>query len=524
MVKFWKPFRVVVSLVILLLITFSFIDFKQAIPSSWYNGILFLQFVPSVRKFLIVVSFLSAGFIVVLALTLLFGRVYCSTICPLGIFQDITSFISKKFHQKPFRFKYSKPYHILRYTFLGLAAIPLLFGSITIVYLLDPYSNFGRLASDFGRPLYILLNNVLANVLIKFKIYSLAPYDIAHFDALVLIFPLLLLLLVVYLSIKRGRLYCNTICPVGTFFGLLSKISLFKIRINQSTCTKCAKCAIVCKSECISIKEQSVDFSRCVGCFNCLKACDNSSITYKFVVPLAKNKPVINSKTDESKRSFIANSIILTGALAGISTIGRAEKPGLKYRKNLTPIKKKHVCSPPGSMSIDHFNNACTACHLCISACPSGVLQPSLLEYGMIGFMQPYLDNHTNYCNIECVKCSEVCPTGAILPITKNIKKTCQIGQVHFIKNNCVVFTNETSCGACSEHCPTQAVKMVPYKGKLTIPEVNVELCIGCGACEHPCPVRPHRAIYVEGNAVHKVSKKPEIKKIEEKQTEDFPF
>jgi ferredoxin len=514
----------VVSMGFLLLITFSFIDFKQAIPSSWYNGILFLQFVPSVRKFLIAASFLAAGFAVVLALTLFFGRVYCSTICPLGIFQDIISFLSRKTRKKVVRFKYSKPYQILRYTFLGLAAAPLAIGSITLLYLLDPYSNFGRFASDFGRPLYILMNNVVARVLIKFKVYSLAPYDIAHFDVFAVFFPLLLLGLVVYLSVKRGRLYCNTVCPVGTFLGILSKISLFKIKMNQGSCTKCAKCAFVCKSECISIKEQSVDFTRCVGCFNCINVCDNGSITYKFAFAKPKSRVVAKQKTDESKRKFIASSILLTGALTGFSAIAKADKPAIKYRKNLTPIKKKHVCSPPGSISIDHFNDACTACHLCVSACPSGVLQPSLLEYGIIGFMQPYLDNHTNYCNIECVKCSEVCPTGAILPISKMAKKTCQIGQVHFIKTNCVVYTDETSCGACSEHCPTQAVKMVPYKGKLTIPEVNTELCIGCGACEHPCPVRPHRAIYVEGNPVHKISKKPVVKKIEEKQTEDFPF
>ena len=528
MIRFWKPFRVVLSLLVLLSIAFLFIDFRQQLPSGGYNAITFFQFVPSLRKFLIVAGFLSGGFILVTIITLLVGRVYCSVLCPLGILQDVISYFSRKFAKKK-KFKYAKPKNWLRYGFLVLALIPLVGGSIFAIGLLDPYSNFGRIFSDLGRPVYLFLNNLVAELFIKMKIYSLAPQDLPTVHLSTLVYPVLVLGLLTWLAAKWGRLYCNTVCPVGAFLGILSRWSVFKIRIDQSSCTKCAKCAFVCKSQCISIKTQEVDFSRCVGCFNCLKSCDQESISYKFAwkpVTKSQDKSIKHSEvTDESKRNLIAGSLALALGFFGIAGKAKAEdKPELKYRDNLTPVKKTHPCSPPGSKSIEHFNDACTACHLCISACPNDVLQPSVLQYGLVGFLQPFMDPASGYCNFECTKCSEVCPNGAILPLTKEEKKVTQVGVVKFIKTNCVVYTDETVCEACSEHCPTKAVKMVPYKEKLNIPEVNTEICVGCGACEHACPVRPHRAIYVDGNAVHQVAKKPEVKKAKEEEIEEFPF
>jgi ferredoxin len=136
------------------------------------------------------------------------------------------------------------------------------------------------------------------------------------------------------------------------------------------------------------------------------------------------------------------------------------------------------------------------------------------------------MDYLTSFCNFDCNKCGQVCPTGAILPLTTEEKHVTQMGKAVFVRQNCVVYTDETDCGACSEHCPTKAVHMVPYKNGLVIPEVDQDICIGCGACEHPCPVEaPYKAIFVNGNPVQQIAKTPEKG---EKQiiddTEDFPF
>jgi len=523
MTSYLKFLRVFISLLFLFSITFVFIDFRQLLPSYWYDAITYFQFIPSVFKFLGFAGILSFGFIIVLILTMLYGRVYCSTLCPLGIFQDVVSFVSRKLKTKKFRFKYAKPKNILRYILLGLAALPLFFGSLSVLYLLDPFSNYGRFMSDLGRLLYILSNNILAELLIRLRIYSLAPIDIAHFDIIAIIFTVIVLVTVVWLTVSKGRLYCNTICPVGTFLGLISKVSVFKINMDKSTCNQCSKCSFVCKSQCINSKEQTVDNSRCVGCFNCLKSCESGSIKYKFSYAPVKKEVRPTNHADKSKRRFIVNSLLLTVAFIGFSRSVKAIETG-KKGKALVPVKKTSNSSPPGSKSIEHFTRNCTACHLCVSACPSNVLQPSLFDYGLAGLLQPYMDYKSGFCNFDCTKCGEVCPTGAIMPLTKEQKKTCQVGVVKFIEKNCIVYTNETSCGSCSKHCPTEAVKMVPYKGKLTIPEVKEDICIGCGACEHVCPALPNKAIYVDGNIIQKISKKPEVKKLEINKLEDFPF
>ncbi|NJM16650.1 MAG: 4Fe-4S dicluster domain-containing protein [Bacteroidales bacterium] len=228
--------------------------------------------------------------------------------------------------------------------------------------------------------------------------------------------------------------------------------------------------------------------------------------------------------TDLSKRRSLRHIVASLG-LIGLTTKTLAQESRVKVTK-ASKVKEKKSCtvSPPGSGSVKNFNNNCTSCHLCVSACPSGVLQPSVLQYGMAGINQPFMDYKANYCQYECVRCSEVCPTGAILKMGLQEKKTTQIGKVYLEWNNCVVNIENTACGSCSEHCPTQAVHMVEHNGKLTKPEIDPDLCIGCGACEYACPTKPYKAIYVNGNPVHLTAKIPEAKALEVEMQDDFPF
>lgn len=530
--KHLKILRIIISLFFFLTIGFAFLDFTNSFSSSFTTGLIYFQFIPSLMKFLKIVGWTTFGFMFIILLTLFFGRVYCSTVCPLGILQDVVIRISNKFKSKrKQRFRYSKPLNVLRYVLLILVAISFFLGvvlSVTggnvLVNWLDPYSNFGRIVSNIFRPAYIGLNNLGAAILESADVYWLYPVKIYFAPVAAMLLPVIIFIVVIWMSATKGRLYCNTICPVGTFLGLLSKVSVFKIKMDKKTCTKCGKCAAVCKASCINIKEQQIDDSRCIDCYNCIDVCPENSIAYSGQARRAGLSIENIGKVDTTKRDFIAKTIAYTIGFAGLTKMLKAQHVPTNKKPTTVPNEKNYPVCPPGAMSIENFTDKCTACHLCVSACPTRVIQPSYLEYGLFGIMQPHLDYHTNFCNFECTICSEVCPTGAILPLTPEEKKLTQIGVVTFLIENCIVYTDNTDCGACSEHCPTKAVDMKPYKDNLSIPTINTDICIGCGACEYACPTTPYKAIYVDGNAFHKQAEKPKSKKIDVDVEEDFPF
>jgi ferredoxin len=527
--KILKPLRVVVSLFFLIVAALIFLDFRHEFSEGFISSFLSLQFAPSVIKTLQAVTLASLGFVIILILTILFGRIYCSTICPLGIFQDAVSWISIKLRRKKWPYRFSLPYNFLRYSLLGLTVIFLVFGSILLLNFLDPYSNFGRFVTYFASPPVVEANNWLSPVLTSRGIYTLFPVSIPSVRWEILVFPALMLLLVLWLSARHGRLYCNTVCPVGTLLGYVSRFSLYRIFIDENSCTKCGRCDRICKSSCISFKKGEIDFSRCVACYNCLSICPDDAIRYaakhktnKAVIAEISNKEILMA--DESKRNFLLSSLILLFGVSRFTKAATSDVPKPEQETTI-PEERNYPVSPPGSGSITDFNKACTACTLCVSACPTHVLQPSLLEYGIGGLLQPRLDFKAGFCNFDCTRCGDVCPTGAILPLAIDDKHVTQMGVVKFNRENCVVYTDNTSCGACSEHCPTRACDMVPYIGELTIPEVDEATCIGCGACEYICPTRPYRAIYVDGNLHHKTAERPKTEKVDkEVDFEDFPF
>ncbi|MFH0730238.1 MAG: 4Fe-4S binding protein [Pseudomonadota bacterium] len=517
-----KSIRVGISISFFVLISFLFLDFRNSVAPSVTGIILYLQFIPSLLKFLATAAAGTAGFIAVAILTVLFGRVYCSTICPLGTLQDGIGFVARK-NGKRRRFKWSTPQHVLRYSIFALTVLSLLAGSGFLLNILDPFSSFGRIFFNLVRPFVLVVNNVAAAGLEHFNVHTLYQVRWAVIAPLSAGVAVLTLILMVWLSARHGRLYCNIVCPVGALLGLVSKISLFHIGIDPDRCTGCNLCASVCKAGCIDIREKTVDFSRCVGCYNCFVVCNKQAL--KFERKLRSILP--EAKQDPERRGFMLNSAIW---FMGIAGIGEQPLKIIQSRPTTIPIRLTSPVSPPGSVSIDHFTSTCTACHLCVAACPSRVLVPSFLEFGFLGMMQPRMDFSAGHCNYDCTHCLDVCPSGALLPLTSEKKKLTQLGVAKFIKENCVVHTDQTNCGACSEHCPTKAVNMVPYPNPankpLVIPQVNSDCCIGCGGCEHACPTNPFKAIYVDGNPVHKIAKKPAVKRIDEKidYNADFPF
>ena len=515
-----KKIRVALAVEVFVLVSVVFLDFTGRVPASLATILASLQLIPSIVRLVSGFTIASVGLLVVLLLTLAFGRVYCSTICPLGTLQDIVIRLSGRMRRRRW-YRYKPAPTPVHYALLGVTAILALTGSMILVDLLEPFSNFGRILTNLADPVLISFNNAAAFVLGRFGVFVLFNIHLLHLQTLALLMTLAFLGLLGYLSYFHGRLFCNLLCPAGALLGLLSRFSLFRISIVEERCTDCGFCEMVCKANCLDAGSKKIDVHACVGCFNCIDACPTVALKYEGFGKKVNQIPEV--EVNAPRRAFLG-AIVATGSALMLPGNGREGGPP---PATVTYDESRRVpVTPPGSRSRDRFSNLCTACHLCISVCPPQVLSPSLLEYGLAGIMQPKMNYSANYCNYECVLCSQVCPTGAILPLEVAAKKEIQLGKASFVKDDCIVVAKKKDCGACSEHCPTKAVKMVPYEQKLVIPELNNEICVGCGACEHACPTTPRKAIYVVANAVHQKAKKPQVQKLENplESQKDFPF
>lgn len=494
-----RKIRIALATVFFLGITLLFLDFTGTIH-AWLGWMAKIQFLPAALALNFAVV---AGMII---LTLIFGRVYCSVICPLGIMQDIISWFRGKLKRKNrFRFSYTPERKWLRYGMLVLFIIALIAGVHAFVALIAPYSAYGRIAANLFAPVYQWGNNILAGIAERADSYRFYKVDVWIKSLPTFIIASVTFVTVFILAWTKGRTWCNTICPVGTILGFLSRFSLFAPVIDTEKCRDCGLCGKQCKSSCINMKEHKIDYSRCVACMDCIDTCKEGAIHYALRKPAKKSQETNGSATDNSRRAFvIAGGLVLAGAATanaqkkvdgGLAEIIDKEKP-----KRKTPIV------PAGALSIKNFHDHCTGCQLCVSVCPNQVLRPST---GLMTLMQPEMSYERGYCRPECTKCSEVCPAGAIIEITKEEKSSIQIGHAVVNLDACVVNTDEVSCGNCARHCPAGAISMVRKNpddpNSLRIPAVNEEICIGCGACENLCPARPFTAIHVEGHEVHKM-------------------
>ena len=357
-------------------------------------------------------------------LTFLFGRFYCACFCPLGIWQDLAGFLSRrKCAPLPDAGK-------LRMALAGLVCGALAGGTAAGFLLLDPYSNAGRMAGAF-----------LAGGFVPF-------------------------LLITILAVWKKRLFCTAVCPVGTLLGLLAERGLFRLGFTPE-CVKCGLCVKACPAGCIDPAAGVLDNGRCVRCLNCLGVCPAGGVKFH-------SGPGMPPPVSPGRREFLIRSGILLGGLAAGFALAKA---------GAAPVKKwsaKFAILPPGAVSPERFAAKCTSCQLCAANCPEKIIVPAPGGYGPVS-----LDLSRGRCRYDCRKCSEVCPTGALLPLTLSQKQKTKIAEAKLDPKNCIVFQEGTSCGRCAAACPVHAV--VLRKNGAPRP-VNTSLCIGCGACQQVCP------------------------------------
>ena len=490
-----RKIRIALAAVFFVGITLLFVG----IGHDWWGWMAKLQFLPSALALNFAVI---AG---VLLLTFVFGRIYCSVICPMGVFQDVVLWIRRaggkwmqnaqtrrlkklkesgatgkpKVKQYLKRFDYVKEHKWVRYPVLVLSIVSIF---VSGQMLIAPYSAYGRI------------------------VRSIAGAASGSIVPALLVTGLVTLVVIFCCAWLWGREYCNTICPVGTTLSLVSRFSLFRPTIELDKCINCGRCGKGCKASCIDTKNHKIDYSRCVVCFDCLDNCTENALKYRFVglksakIEAAPAAPASSGqKGDGGRRAFLATTV-----LAGTALAAKAQdhmQGGLAEVIDKQNPERGERLVPFGAGSVKSFYDHCTACQLCVSACPNGVLRPST---DFAHFMQPQMGYDKGYCRPECNACSQVCPAGAIRPVAPGEKQTIQIGIAHVNLELCIAAKGQDSCGNCSYHCPSGAIRMVKSEvSQFQIPTVTENQCIGCGACENLCPSRPVSAITVRGISVH---------------------
>ena len=445
-------------------------------------------------KIQLIPAFLSGSVIVVAALaalTLLFGRVYCSTLCPLGVLQDILARPGRKN-----RFRFSKGTPWLRAGALLVFLLAFLAGASPVFSILEPYSAFGRMVVNLLNPIWQAGSNLLALASERADSFAVGPAPVWQKGVSALTAATLTLGVIGVLALRSGRTWCNTLCPAGAFLGFLSRFSLFRPRIDATKCIHCGACAKACKASCIDAENAATDVSRCVACFNCLDKCGRAAISYG---PARRaNAPAAREIPDSARRALLASGLGLI-VLPSVAVAAHGKGKDIDVTRKKRPIRATPII-PPGASGLRAFTERCSGCQLCVAACPNQVL--SAFDHGA-GMLQAALSFERGYCRVNCVTCSTLCPTGAIRPITAAEKSATQVGRAIADAKLCIISTDKVECTACSKICPTGAAALVGQKGSRRL-AVDQERCTGCGACEYVCPVRPLAAIHVEGNLEHR--------------------
>ncbi len=506
-----RKIRIACALLFFALVTLLFLDFTGTIH-RWFGWMAKIQFLPAVLA-------LNVGVVAALVVcTLLFGRLYCSVVCPLGVMQDLFGRAGRIGKKRRNRYAYTPARTVLRVAMLLLFVGLLVAGLLSAAMLAAPYSAYGRIAQNLFAPLYGWGNNLLAHLAERADSYAFYRTEVWVRSLPVFAVAVVTFVGIGLLAWRGGRTWCNTVCPVGTVLGALARFSWFRPVIDPSKCNGCGLCARRCKAACIDSKAHAIDLSRCVVCFDCLDNCRQGAIRYERR-RAAETEPASRAadKTAADKMNAASEAVdtgrrsFLTGlGLFAAATAARAQHK--KVDGGLAVLLQKRAphravpIVPPGAESLRHLTQHCTGCQLCVAACPNGVLRPAT---AIDRLMQPEASYERGHCRPECTRCSEVCPTGAIRRVTAAEKSSVQIGHAVWVPQNCVPLAKGDACGNCARHCPTGAIRMVPSDAadaaSPRIPAVDTERCIGCGACEHLCPARPFSAIYVEGHERHSI-------------------
>lgn len=463
----------------------------------------------SVRE--ILTAFLPA--LALVALTIAFGRFFCSTLCPLGATIDAFDRLLSRGHRGD-RSDVARSATGVKYIVLAVSLVLGLAG-VQAAGIIDPLSLSLRAYSTIVYPYFDHLAKTLLSVLLPLPVlgtlisplYGLLSSHVLDFNPIIFRNAggvLVIFLAVILSALLARRFWCRYLCPLGAVLALAGGTGMFRRTVDSSRCVSCLRCERDCRMNAIHGRGLSTRHSECVQCFECLQSCKYDAIEFRLVPPFSfarsssRESTVVVAKTE---RPSISRRALLVGTVSSMTLIP-AFRLNAARREDFASIIR-----PPGSLPEEQFLDACIRCGACMKVCPTNALHPTFLESGLEGIYTPRLVPRIGWCEKNCVLCTEVCPTGAIRKLGIPDKETTVIGTAYFLRDLCIPWSEGRECIVCEEVCPTmtKSIKfreeaVLNKKGesvRVKLPYVLEDVCIGCGICENKCPVQGNAAIRV---------------------------
>lgn len=454
--------------------------------------------------------------LVVIGVTLLVGRVFCGWVCPLGTIHDIAGRFFDGWRRHPKRRDHWSPWQRGKYYLLVGLLVMAALGSHWVT-IMDPL---------------VLLYRTTTTALFPGTQWAVEEGATAVFDSDPHVGPVHLIkvtdplygylrdhvfvvpsqaflgagliaavfVVIVLLNGYRRRFWCRYLCPLGALLGLLSWRPLLRRAVREESCNQCDLCGTACHGAAAAEPGQGWKPAECLGCLNCTDSCNRDGLGFRLVWPW-RRKPAVEG-VDLSKRAVLASAV---GGLVALALLrANPQSRGLTAAE---PRYNPNLVRPPGARPEREFLQRCTGCGLCMKVCPTGGLQPSLVEAGLEGLWTPRLVPRIGACDYDCTLCGQVCPTEAIEPLSAEQKHQTKIGLARFDTSRCLPYAYGRNCMVCEEHCPVpdkaiffQAVEITDRNGQtrwIDQPHVDPDLCTGCGVCENACVLTDRPAIRV---------------------------
>ncbi len=448
---------------------------------------LVVSLMPILTKSWLPSLFIGIG---ILCLAIIFGRLFCGYICPMGTSLDLANKLvtNKNKTEVQFNVYFIKSKHF-KYIFLALLTTAAFFG-VNQIFWGSPIALITRFYSLLIHPLLLLISNKSLAFLRpiaesqELKLFEYTQIDLRVFHSVyfVGIFFLLLFLLERF----RPRFWCRYICPAGAILGVLSWRPIWRRRVHK--CVQCQSCVKSCPTGAILEDGKTALHAECITCQTCVKVCPVQGVSFSFTnINQDNNLLSIKSKILPSRRTFLY-AAVTGGALAGLAHLNASSFVPSLAKATLNQLG---CIRPPGALPETDFLARCLRCGLCMKACPTNGLQPAGLITGFEGVFSPLLISRLGPCEPECNICGQVCPTQAILDLPLADKRQAKIGTAVVYPQLCLAWAEKRSCVVCQEVCAYGAVELKSHAtSSVPVPTINQNKCYGCGFCEHHCPVR----------------------------------